>query len=74
MAVAGGKYNINAEITRRDPETNIAVPVSLSARPTTVRRLTRMVSPANTGRFATNRSFPMLKPTEYLKKLLRPEL
>ncbi len=30
MAVAGGKYNINADITRRDPETNIPVPVKLS--------------------------------------------
>ena len=75
MAVAGGKFNINAEITRRDPETNIAVPVSLSgpannsAPPDPV-----LGQPGKYGiDFATRPDpFPMLRPTEYLKKLASP--
>lgn len=30
MAMVGGKYNINAEVTKKDPTTNVAVPVKLA--------------------------------------------
>ncbi|MDD3147539.1 MAG: hypothetical protein PHD82_09570, partial [Candidatus Riflebacteria bacterium] len=75
MAVAGGKYNINAEITKKDPETNIAVPVKLSGPPNNNTPAEPVFgTPGKYGiDFATKPDlFPLMKATDYLKKLAAP--
>lgn len=72
MAMVGGKYNINAEITKKDPTTNTAVPVSLSG-PTSAGGTADPVlgTPGKYGLgFSTKvDTFTAKKPLDYLKQL-----
>ncbi|MDD2999537.1 MAG: hypothetical protein PHV05_10795, partial [Candidatus Riflebacteria bacterium] len=72
MAMVGGKYNINAEITKKDPTTNTAVPVSLSG-PTSAGGTVDPVlgTPGKYGLgFSTKvDTFTAKKPLDYLKQL-----
>ncbi|HNX74330.1 MAG TPA: hypothetical protein PKM56_01415 [Candidatus Rifleibacterium sp.] len=74
MAVAGGKYNINAEITKKDPETNIAVPVKLAGNANPSTSDAPVLTPGKYGvEFATkNDGMALTKTTDYLKKLVAP--
>lgn len=72
MAMAGGKYNINAEITKKDPTTNIAVPVKLTG-PTSNGAPAEPVlgTPGKYGLDFSTRvdTFTAKKPLEYLKQI-----
>ncbi len=74
MAVAGGKYNINAEITKKDTETNIAVPVKLAGNANPQTTDSPVLTPGKYGvDFATkNDGLSYAKASEYLKGLVAP--